>query len=149
MAPKRHGTVASVVSASGFDDLEAESDIGTVVGSSARKRRRAAESTNIEDIANDCEEDNLARISNYLRGKGDEQALVLYRIRNGKLEKKVKVTEEEPMAAAITNKFSLLSIDNWADIISMVDGVHFEKEHLMWLPKNTLCKLGWLPDRWY
>lgn len=50
--------------------------------------------------------------------------------------------DNELYAAVSTNKFNLLSVENWADILTMFDGVHFEKEHLMKLPKTTLCKLG-------
>ena len=46
------------------------------------------------------------------------------------------------MSSSSTNKYSMLSIDNWATVLVEVDEDHFKHDALVLHPKAFLCKLG-------
>lgn len=122
-----------------------ESEVGSVLSSSGRKRRRGKQSepaNNVCDIIQAAEEENMARIRDMLAGNMDLQTLCIHMLEKNLLRPQRKTKIDEPTAAASTNKFSLLSVENWADILSMFDGVVFEKEQLLKLKKEMICKMG-------
>lgn len=120
------------------------SDASSVIAQRKRARRSTGSgSQQLGDIILQAEEENMECIRTHLAGKMDLQSLVIHMLEKGSLVKqRQKVELKEPMAATSTNKFNLLSVENWADILTMFDGIHFDKEVLMTVAKKDLCKVG-------
>ena len=129
-------------SGSQADAADTPSEAGSSTALGSRRKRPRAEGQNVGDIILEAEEENMARIRAHLRGKMDVQNLVIHMLEKGSLKPKVKASHDEPTAAPSTNKFQLLSVENWADILSMFDGVHFDKAVLVKIPKHDLCRIG-------
>ena len=121
------------------------SDASSVIIARPKRARRSLGSgsqQHVGDIIMQAEEENLECIRTHLAGKMDLQSLVIHMLEKGSLKQKQKVEPKEPMAATSTNKFNLLSVENWADVLTMFDGIHFDKEVLMAVAKKDLCKVG-------
>ena len=95
----------------------------------AFKRKRSGNMDSIEGTRNSVEEDNFNEIYKGLKGKLDEQLVVLKMIKHGTLKPKRSSNQlSSPMASISTNKYSMLSIDNWATILYGVDEEFFKYE---------------------
>ena len=90
-----------------------------------------------------AENEMLEEITERLTGKLDWQILVLRQLKKGTFDKKEeKASGSEAMICSSTNKFNMMSISNWAAVLSQVDPVFFEKSSLEKAPKSWLCKTG-------
>jgi hypothetical protein len=116
---------------------------GSIVGSS--RKRKTTNDDSIESIRGGLEAANFATIERELAGKLDLQSLVIKLLQKGSLEnKKVKCAQDVKLAAPSTNKFNMLSCENWIDIFVEMDPDNFRhrKPALLLCSKEWLCKYG-------
>ena len=154
MAPKRGSSSISTLD-SVLDDaasLAGASDCTQGDGNESlatflKKRRlvKAGDDT-IEGMKLKLEEENFLHIFQHMAGKLDAQALCIKMIKAGKFtaSKNQKSTFSEPRAATSTNKFHMLSIENWSDILFMLAPEKFPKELALLGSKAWLCSIGCL-----
>ena len=106
------------------------------------KRRKVSTDT-FDGLAVSLEEENFEYIYDSLAGNFKAQAMVIKGIKEGKFNAQAKAKENaEEKAAPSTNKFNMLSIDNWACILQQVDAGKFQKDQLAFADKGWLCKVG-------
>ena len=122
-----------------------EDDSYSRVSAATLKKRRLRASTDKASIANireDAQDTNLNQICKHLEGDPSLQMLVLHMLQKGSLKHTAKGNAAEKNVAPSSNKFQLLSIENWADILHDFDPLHFDRGILMKLSKAHLCQIG-------
>ena len=146
----RRAMSSSTLVAGGADDEVASQCADSVTDESSLllqnflKRRKNKDSDSIDAVRHNLEVGNFVEIFQYMSGKLDAQALCVQFIKDGKFEsnKKRKIDDEEPKAAPSTNKFIMLSIDNWCEILQYVDSDKFPKPVMSLGSKSWLCTVG-------
>ena len=95
-------------------------------------RRNRAEGGGLDGMRLNVQVEFLEEINKRLDGQLDLQVLVLGQFTNGTLAVKNRSnsSDHELPVAQSTNKFSFLSIDNWASILIGVDPIKFDKHIL-------------------
>ena len=135
MAPKRGASSQSLPGSDSSHDDAASVASSTLDAEEMLhrffKKRKTNNSDSIEATRSSLELANFASIFSYMQGKLDAQALCLQFIKDGKFhadKKKQKQDEQDPKAASSTNKFHMLSIENWSDILTQIGPTIFTKD---------------------
>ena len=150
MAPKRTRTSSSLGETGDDAATVAPSDASLLedaresLAAFFKKRRTERDGDSIEGIRSSLEEENFLRIFSAMTGKLDSQALCLKFIRMGKFEASRSRQKADLIlkAAQSTNKFHMLSIESWSDVLFMVDALVFPKEKTSLATKAWLCMVG-------
>ena len=116
--------------------------------SGAKRRKSCAdlgEKASIADIKAAAQDTTLQSINDHLKGDSALQLVVLHALQTGQFSGKATKEPETVkghVAAASNNKFNLLTIGNWSDVLAQVDPVKYPAEVTLKMSKPDLLRIA-------
>eukprot|EP00971_Amphidinium_carterae_P173129 3432402-Amphidinium_carterae.1 len=108
------------------------------------KRKRSSGALNsIQQLKDDAEEMMLNKILAHLKGKESLQMWVLHMLEKGALQKQCQVSDPgDRSVSQSNNKFNLITIQDWSEVLEVVDPLIFSKELTKSATKQQLVEYG-------
>eukprot|EP00971_Amphidinium_carterae_P351359 6492073-Amphidinium_carterae.4 len=108
-----------------------------------KRKRSSGALTSIQQVKDDAEEMMLGKILAHLRGKEALQIWVLHMLEKGALQKQCCVQDAtDRVVSQSNNKFQLLTIVDWCEILEIVDANIFGKDLTKCASKQQLIEYG-------